>query len=63
MFQDNRSVSKGNALLQSITEFVCMTEFSTITGLSILDILDLDYASYQVIKKTFENTEKPKPIL
>ena len=60
MYEDNRPVGKGNALLQSITEFVCTTEFCTTTGMSLLDILEMDYGSYLSVKKTFESVEKPK---
>lgn len=60
MFENNRPIYKGNKLLQNITEFFCMTEFSTLTGLSLLDVLDMDYSTYLNIKKTFENIERPK---
>jgi hypothetical protein len=60
MYETNRPPLKGNKLLQSITEFFCISEFSSLTGLSLLDILDMDYSTYLCIKKTFENIEKPK---
>lgn len=55
MYEDNRPVSKGNRVIQSIVEFYTTTDFYSNTGISLLELMELDMYTYQYIRKQYEN--------
>lgn len=60
MFEDNRAATKGQIIVEDILRFMFSTELHALSGLSFLDIMELDSYTYSLVKKIYEEVEKPK---
>lgn len=50
-YESNRVDGRGTRLFKEIVEFLSVSGLCTTLGMSLLDILDLDFTSYTQIKK------------
>ena len=57
-YETNRVDGRGTRLFKEIVEFLCVSGLCTTLGMSVLDVLDLDFTSYTQIKKIYGEVTK-----
>ena len=58
--ETNRPIGRGQALIEDVLRFMMTTEIHNQTGLTFMDIMQLDPYTYSLIRKIYDEIDEPK---
>lgn len=50
----------GNAIYEDVLRFFMSTDVHNLTGLSVADVLEMDYMSYDILKSIYAEIDEPR---
>jgi len=57
-YEDNREI--GNPIFEDVLRFFMSTDIHNLTGLSVTDVLEMDFALYDILKSVYAEIDEPR---